>query len=110
MRRLLVGWVMWCGAALALGGCSKPDGSACQSDGECAVDSRCVYRITDGCAAARTCQPNPTGPTCNLVAQYCGCDGTTVGVGCDLASGYARAPVVGPASGPCGTADGGGQD
>jgi hypothetical protein len=94
--------------AVAAAGCSKPDGSACQSDSECAVKSKCVYRIADGCAAGRTCQANPTGPTCNLVTQYCGCDGTVVGVGCDLASGYARSPVVGPENGSCTSVDGGG--
>src|SRR5439155_11296824 len=110
VRSLLVGCAMWCAVVLPLVGCSKPDGTACQSDGECAVASRCVYRILDGCTAARTCQPNPTGPTCNLVASYCGCDGTIVGVGCHLAPGYARVPVVGPDNGSCQSADGGGQD
>jgi hypothetical protein len=110
VQRLLVGWAMWCGAAFAVVGCSKPDGSGCGSDGECAVDSRCVYRIADGCAAVRTCQPNQTGAMCDLVTSYCGCDGAVIAVGCDVASGYARAPIMVPASNSCQTADGGGQD
>jgi hypothetical protein len=110
VQRLLVGWLMWCGAAFALAGCSKPDGSACGSDGECAVNSHCLFRIADGCSAARTCQPNPTGATCDLVTSYCGCDGAVVSVGCDVASGYARAAIRLPASSSCQTADAGVQD
>jgi hypothetical protein len=102
--------VVGCCAVVAAAGCSKPDGTACRSDGECAVASRCVYKIADGCAAVRTCQPNPTGATCDLVTPYCGCDGTVVGVGCDLASGFAPAPVVRPENGSCAGADGGGPD
>lgn len=72
--------------------------------------SKCLYKIADGCAAARTCQPNPTGPTCDLVTEYCGCDGKVVGVSCDLASGYAQAPIAGQQNGSCTGADGGGPD
>ncbi len=111
MRGLLVGCVMWCSVVVVGAGCSKPDGSACQSDGECAVDSRCVYKIADGCAAMRTCQPSSTGPTCDIVLSYCGCDGGKVGVGCQLAAGYAPAPVRDPNPGSCeSNPDGGSPD
>jgi hypothetical protein len=71
-------------------------GGSCRSAGDCADDSLCVYDIAQGCAATATCQKAPTGPRCNLVLAYCGCDGTEVGVGCDLPTGSSAVPVFGP--------------
>jgi hypothetical protein len=87
------GLVLLCG--IAGPGCGAGDGAPCAKDGDCLSGSACVYKIADRCASTPTCQSRPTGLICGLIVSYCGCDGRTVGVGCDQPAGYAPAPVGG---------------
>jgi hypothetical protein len=64
----------------------------------------CVYSI-GSCSASGQCQNRPTGPQCNAIIEYCGCNGVTVVGGCGFPQGFASGPTTG-ASGNCGT-DGG---
>ncbi|HTA90268.1 MAG TPA: hypothetical protein VK745_11850 [Polyangiaceae bacterium] len=78
-------------------GCSHAD---CQSDSDCGSDQRCVYPVADGCAAKGVCQSPPSGTNCDALAEYCGCDGSHVSVGCGWSGG--SVPVEGSNTGACG--------
>jgi hypothetical protein len=69
------------------------DGAPCANNGDCGVDSACVYRIADGCSAKPTCQKKPTGPLNLVIYQYCGCSGNVVYVGSNDPAAFAVAPV-----------------
>jgi hypothetical protein len=115
MRLSMLSVVLLALATIAVLICPACDriGSACATDRDCGSDAVCVFKIADGCGAKATCQAKPTGPMCNIVIGYCGCEGQEVGVGCDKPGGYLSMPVVGLMGGavcPGGALDGGGVD
>jgi hypothetical protein len=79
-------------------------GAACQRESDCGSPNLvCGYKIADGCSATGVCiqrYPLPGQPACAALIDICGCDGTTVTVGCGYASGYAPAPIASSLSCP----------
>jgi hypothetical protein len=73
--------------------------SECQHDSDCGSGQSCVYPTSDGCAAKGMCEDAPSGTNCNLVQQFCACDGSMVSVGCGMSG--ASVPVQSTHAGSC---------